>query len=601
VSESEASTRGRVHLVFGPPGTGKTHYLTNQVRRVVEQHGPESLVVVSFSVTAAREISGRGLGLPDRAVGTLHSLAYRAIGHSLDVALDPKVLAGWNQDVGSEWRITPDNRRASAAAATEGGGGNTVMPASGDDLISSLDKARAMGEDPADYPPDLASFATAWHKWKDEVQAVDYTDMIELALELARAGEPAPGNPMVLVVDEGQDLTALEVQLVLAWGRLAKSVVIALDDDQAIMEWRGANPTLLLDLESQGFEVDRLVLDKSHRVPWAVHRIADRWVHRISARQEKVYKPRTVLEPLLHDGKPVVEEDGRPAMRDTGVKVEGAAYLVPQSLGSAELISEIDAELLATDRTIMVIASCTYMLDQMIRGLREAGIPYWNPLRPSEGRWNPFNAANGMSTAERVSRYLLPHEGMGERGRLWTGEDLRAFVPLLDVQKAGLRRGLKSSLDALPKGEISEQDFTALFPGLDEFDLDRVLSADPEWFAGALMASKAKLCAFPLQVVRKRGVLALADNPRVLIGTIHSVKGGVSDVVYVSPDLSAAGVGQLDSINGRDQMRRLFYVAVTRAREELRVLAPDNPRNFIKRADLLPPDLEVLPACPMAS
>lgn len=601
MSESEASARGLVHLVFGPPGTGKTHYLTNKVRQVVEQFGPESLVVVSFSVTAAREISGRGLGLPDRAVGTLHSLAYRAIGHTLDVALDPKVLADWNRDAGAEWRITADNRRANASSATEGGGGSAMANNSGDDLISALDKARALGTDPADYPPDLALFATAWHKWKDTVQAVDYTDMIELALELARAGEPAPGNPMVLVVDEGQDLTALEVQLVLAWGRLAKSVVIALDDDQAIMEWRGADPTLLLDLESQGFEVDRLVLDKSHRVPWAVHRIADRWVHRISARQEKVYRPRTVLEPLCRNGKPVMEEDGRPAMRDTGVRVEGAAYLVPQSLGSAELIGAIDAELIGTDHTVMVIASCTYMLEGLIRGLREAGIPYWNPLRPAEGRWNPFNAANGMSTAERVGRYLMPHEDMGERGRLWTGEDIRAFVPLLDTRKAGLRRGLKASLDALPKGEISEQDVTALFPGLDEFDLDRALSGDPKWLAEVLLESKAKLCAFPLQAVRKRGVTALLDNPRVLIGTIHSVKGGVSDVVYVSPDLSAAGVGQLDSVNGRDQMRRLFYVAVTRARRELRLLAPDNPRNFIKRVDLLPSELEVLPACPMAS
>jgi hypothetical protein len=206
-----------------------------------------------------------------------------------------------------------------------------------------------------------------------------------------------------------------------------------------------------------------------------------------------------------------------------------------------------------------------------------------------------------MPTAERVRRFLMPHADLGDRGRLWTGEDLRAFVPLLDTKRAGLRRGVKVSLDTLPKGEISEQDVTAIFPGLDEFDLDRVLSADPAWFAGALLDSKAKACAFPLQVVRKRGVAALLDNPRVLVGTIHSVKGGVSDVVYVSPDLSAAGVGQLNTIGGRDQMRRLFYVAVTRAREELRLLAPDNPRNFIKRTDLLPPDLEVLPPCPMAS
>jgi ATP-dependent exoDNAse (exonuclease V) beta subunit len=47
------------------------------------------------------------------------------------------------------------------------------------------------------------------------------------------------------------------------------------------------------------------------------------------------------------------------------------------------------------------------------------------------------------------------------------------------------------------------------------------------------------------------------------------------------------------SVNGRDQTIRLFYVAMTRAYEELRLLAPFSPRNYLRRRDLLPNELEV--------
>lgn len=572
--------RPTVHLVFGPPGTGKTWYLTQRVRAVVEQHGPDSLVVASFSVTAAHEIASRGLGLPDRAVGTLHSLAFRSIGHSFNVALDPKVLQGWNEQVGMEWRITPDNRRAAPQAATENGGANTdmVSAAGGDDLLAALDKARALYTDPADYPPRLAAFAHAWSEWKRDVEAVDYTDMIEMALASAREGQPAPGSPLVLVVDEGQDMTALEVDLALAWGKLARTLVVALDDDQAIMEWRGADPSKLLTLhESDDFEVRTHVLDRSRRIPVSVHRVAQRWVERLSSRQPKTYHPRTTD----HDGNELPD----PPM--------GAAFCVTESLGDPELVHRVTTEVDA-GRTVMIIAPCSYMLDPMIKQLREEGVPFGNRYRPTEPRWNPLGVAgNGTPTAERIFRYLVMNEALDgtPHGRLWTGNDVRAWLPLVSAEKAGLRRGVKAQAELLPDGELDEPDVKALFADADAYDL--AVSGDLEWLAGAILPSRVRGTAYPLQVARKRGPLALATAPPVTIGTIHSVKGGASDVVYLCPDLSAAGIAQLNTVNGRDQTVRLFYVGLTRAYEELRLLAPANATNHLKRRDLIPSALEV--------
>lgn len=584
---------GVAHQVYGPPGTGKTRFLSEKVKQIVHTHGPEAVSIASFSVTAAKEIGSRGLGLPQRRVGTLHSFAYRSLGSGLNVALDPKVVADWNKAVGAQWRITPDSRRAAPQSATEGGAQNTDMrtASNGDELLAALDRARATFVDPSEYPPDLASFAEMWTEWKQANEAVDYTDMIEGALERAREGEAAPGRPQVFIVDEAQDNTPLETELVLAWGRQANSLVVALDDDQAIMEWRGGDPRRLLTLgqEGDGYTVDRQVLGKSWRVPRSVHAVAERWVHRLSLRQEKEYRPRTRFE----------------GDHDTGEIIEGAAYGVPESIQDPELADRIEEEI-ERDRTVMVIASCAYMLEPLIKSLRERGVPFHNPFRPSEARWNPFGNGNGTSTSERVFRYLvldpdLPQRQMidqaghlltVDRSRPWTGEDVRAWLPLVSAEAAGLRRGVKAHVDRLPDGEVPWEEIAALFA--DEDALNRAVTPDLEWLAGALLPSKAKQAAYPLQVARKRGPVALDEKPKVVLGTIHSVKGAAADIVYVAPDMSAAGIGQMtSSVNGRDQTIRLFYVAMTRAFEELRLLAPFSPRNYLKRRDLLPSELEV--------
>ncbi len=73
-----------------------------------------------------------------------------------------------------------------------------------------------------------------------------------------------------------------------------------------------------------------------------------------------------------------------------------------------------------------------------------------------------------------------------------------------------------------------------------------------------------------MEVALRNGPKALHEVPKVLVGTIHSVKGGEADVVFLFPDVSsAADVAYQRYGPDRDSVIRLFYVGVTRARKTL--------------------------------
>ena len=91
-----------------------------------------------------------------------------------------------------------------------------------------------------------------------------------------------------------------------------------------------------------------------------------------------------------------------------------------------------------------------------------------------------------------------------------------------------------------------------------------------EWWRARVTTNVDSRVRFPTEVAARRGPQALLDTPKVVVGTIHSVKGGQSDVVYLFPDLSQAGDAQYARGGAaRDSVIRQFYVGVTRTREKL--------------------------------
>lgn len=318
----------------------------------------------------------------------------------------------------------------------------------------------------------------------------------------------------------------------------------------SIFSWRGADPHAFDRVDA----AHTRVLRQSYRMSGAVHAAAVGW-----ARSQGLVVP---------DYRPT-DQIGQ----------------VVQSSHSLRWPEPVVQELADDGSSTVILATCSYMLGPMVAALRDAGIPFHNPLRPDHGGWNP------LRSGRRLAAFLRPDERVwGDRARAWTWADLKAFCEPLNARTA-LTRGAKNYITQKCKtdkfGATAANDEAPFDVVASMFTEARpevairhpALRMDVDWWADNLLGSQAEKMRYPLDIYRRRGGQALIETPRVAIGTVHSYKGGEADHVVLAPDLSKAAMygGWLGTGDARDHIVRTFYVAISRARESVTVLAPSTP------------------------
>ena len=229
----------------------------------------------------------------------------------------------------------------------------------------------------------------------------------------------------------------------------------------------------------------------------------------------------------------------------------------------------------------MVIASCAYMLDPLIKELRRLGIPFHNPYRKTNGRWNPLKySKDSLSAADRICAFLLPQPAIfGEDAAWWTYAHLWSWVEA--VQAKCLPYGVKSKIERhakeAPDVHVPKETFLQWFP--DDAINAPVLAGDLTWFYKYSTKTAQNRLSFAVEIAKRRGAKLLKEKPQLTVGTIHSVKGGEAHCVWLFPDLSPRGEEEWnESRAGNMSIRRVFYVAMTRAREKLVLCEPSGQR-----------------------
>lgn len=537
---------GNEYRLHGPPGTGKTWTLaTVWVPRAAERFGPDRVVICSLTRAAARVIAGRDHAVPKENIGTLHALCYRALdkpeiaeSHLDEWAAKEPTLA-LSYDEPEKPSVSPYSERK---ASTKG-----------DTLMAEVQALRHRLTPFSRWPRSAQVFYSRWRAWLEDTGRVDFTGLIEEALD---GISTAPGQPRVLIVDEAQDCSALELALVRKWGERAAYTVLAGDGDQAIYAWRGASPQAFLgsDIPPE----HNYHLSQSHRVPAEVHRVARAWIGRCSSRYAVEYTS---------------SQSAGEVLRRTDIT---SRYPV-----MAARLAEQEA---SEGRSVMILAACAYSLRATVRELRARALPFHNPYRASEPTWNPIRGG-----AAALRDFLRIDPRLGRSARLWSWDELSrwtdALGSVLEFAK-GWKARARTISDAYEGSQraatpILPSDGAAVF-GEDGWELLRSLFTDgtaATWFAERAKAKHARSVAYASLVASKHGTSALIEPPKIIVGTVHSTKGGEADSVFLFPDLSSSGMKEwLQPGEHRDGVIRLFYVGMTRARCKLVLCGASSPR-----------------------
>ncbi len=540
-------------VLIGPPGTGKTTYCKRQVTRALEtgEYQPADLMLCSLTKTAAAEMAGR-ISLPKGRIGTLHSFAFRALQEAGETPIIAESkISEWNELVKTDaWMLS-----GGAADTDESPVEQQAMSKDGDKVMAEMSLLRSRMI-PFEHWPKQATktFAVKWNNWKEENGYTDFTDLLEQSLAIAPF---APRNPRLIFVDEYQDMSTLENALLSKWSIPADQYITVGDHHQALYEWRGADTSIMESIDKKY----RRVLAQSYRVPEQVRACAVSWLSGMQGYEAVDYHPRRE-DPTDQNSPPA---QGSVAYSDVNMS--------PGSIGNLLTMIEKD---LAADRSVMVLTSCAYMLNPLLAFLRREGIPFANRFRSKSGAWNPLGKRKGVSMPERLSSLLTGTDCPGAADDMWSATDLKNIFDPVEA-KGVLQSGGKAKITGLDKTADLATILTALNEHLIDADELMRLYADDwrpllAWWATSLLTAKQKTALYPVKVLLKaKSLTALTEPPALTVGTIHSVKGGEADSVYLAPDLSFAGYGEWT--RGHAGIHRLFYVGMTRAREKLTLLS----------------------------
>ena len=403
------------YRIFGAPGCGKTTNITRQVKRAVEKHGADAVLVTSYSRTAAAELAGRDLPIASDRVGTLHSHCYHALGRPV---IAESCVDEWNRD-NPHLAITPAKKQVRLESEGAGAEDDTDLAKNGDEILRELSRMRGLMIPQNRWPIVLSQFKQKWTEYKHALGLLDFTDLIETCYRDVSA---APRHPAVIFADEAQDLNRMQLTLIRKWGDCANYFILAGDDDQTIFSFTGASPDAILDPDIP--EDHKIILKQSHRVPRAVHQLANDLIHRVTRRQEKVYLPRP--------------EDGAVQRLSRGTYKSPEYFILKSAM-----------EHLEQGKTVMFLASCSYMLHPLVAILRKNGIPFHNPYRKTNGFWNPLRIGTKGSSANRILSLLVAHPEFGDGHRAWTKGDLALWSEWLE-SKGILKSGAKEIIKTCP-------------------------------------------------------------------------------------------------------------------------------------------------------
>lgn len=602
-------------LVLAGAGSGKTRTLTYRVAYLLEQGVPaDRILLLTFTNKAAKEMMRRvsdlvGAELTALWGGTFHSIGARILRSNAEVL-------GYRADFTILDREDSETLLKACLADLKEEGGSVMLPKVEviADLLSRAANerqtvTRTVGkrqESWAKAAPILEQLAQTYAARKRAANVMDFDDLLVLWLRLLEqhddVRERYQRRFQWVLVDEYQDTNQIQSDIVDLVAGVHHNIMAVGDDSQSIYSWRGANFRNILDFPRRYAEARLFKVEVNYRSTPEILAVANA---AIAANTEQFAK---ALTPARRPGmKPVFVpcEDGHQQagfvaqrimeLHEEGVRLPEIAVLYRSHFHALEMQLELTRRGIPFVITSGIrffeqahIKDVTAWIKWVVNPSDELSFKRLTQLLPGVGP----KAADKLWTAF-VAAYQLKRGGGGDAD----GTSVPLAPILIAIREKAPKKAamawaqLATTISQIESPEVAQhagemiqvvvkafyEDYaSATFPNAEARldDLEQLAS-----YAGQF----SSITDFLTQLSLLNNMEAEAeqrssneDDDRVRLSTVHQAKGLEFQVVFVimlAEGLFPSG-RSLESPAASEEERRLFYVAVTRAKDELYLCCP---------------------------
>lgn len=586
-------------LIIAGAGSGKTRVITYRIANMLEKGIPQSqILALTFTNKAAKEMEDRiksltGRKLQNLTVSTFHAFGVRILRQDIDKLgyrpnfsiydeTDRKSLI---KETGRELQFTADAMDLFKIGA----------------LFSDVKTGRKGWQSDNDMYRQLYE---GYQEGLKLYNSVDFDDLITLPIKLFREHpevlEQYKNRYKYIMVDEFQDTSHQQYELM----RLLadKNVAVVGDDDQSIYSWRGADYQNIVNFEKDFPDVQEIRLEQNYRSTGTILAAANGVIKHNTNRKDKelwsgngngkpieIYMPENeaaeadfiaeTIQGICAEEKRNYDDFGVLMRANTQSRAIEEAFLesnIPYTMSGGTSFFE-RKEIKDIISYLRVISNhdddinLLRIINTPRRGLGRTTIEAVNKVSDTMG----FSLWEGIKAIIESSAEECP---VSEKTRA----DLGAFISLIESYKTmlsgkGLSKKVRALVDEIAYFDylISENPKSEKAARFKYMNIESLIKSMEQWENNPEHEDTSLFAYLNRITLLSRDDLddGEQDKGKVNLMTVHASKGLEFPVVFIAgaeeglmPHARAVEEGGEQAI---EEERRLFYVAVTRARDRL--------------------------------
>ena len=562
-------------LVLAGPGSGKTFTVVKRIEYLIKKGRvqPENILVVTFTKVAAKEMRERFnkcINAKGSAVtfGTFHSVFWGILQNETRQMRFKILTTAEKNTIIEQILMTQEHcfviEEVADIIREISAWKNQKMQLQGDDKESVFDKE------------EFKEIVKLYEEEKNRLGKIDFEDILIQTYQLLSSNRDVlkvwQNKFQYIMVDEFQDINMLQYQIIQLLCSKQKNIFIVGDDDQSIYSFRGGNPKIMLDFEKDYPESKKIILNKNFRSPISIVRRSQKIISNNKIRfNKKSYANSTECIPIIIRKFPNVIEESKYIIEkieeciNKGVPLHDIAILSRSRKDALTLMDTLEEYNIPYFAKEQKVSLYEHFIAKDILSYFKLAI---GPRRREDflrvgNRPNRYLRRDSLNDEEITfaKLYQIYESKSWMHPYLYTFEQdlefLKAQPPYTAMQYINNKMGYADFLIEYAKRHRISED--ALFDIGERLKIQARRYNDIEEWVCRTKSNNRQEKTDKLDVEHK-----------VHISTIHAAKGLEYETIFVIQS-NEGTIPYKQAISNKEieEERRIFYVAITRAKKQL--------------------------------